>query len=356
MTKIAVVLFNLGGPDSKNAIKPFLMNFFMDRNIIDLPVPLRCLLAWRISTKRSRREAGDSYGFLGNQSPLLENSRAQGASLEKALNADHSKNTYKVFVSMRYWHPMSPQVVREVRDWNADRVVLLPLYPQFSTTTSWSSLENWNKAARVAEYSPLTTMVCCYPFSAGFISASADNIVKTYVQALEEGHQNPRVLFSAHGLPEKIIKGGDPYQYQCEKSAELIAKAVAEKLGLDKIDWQVCYQSRVGRLKWIGPSTEESIEKAAQDKKAIIIYPHAFTQEHVETLVELDIEYRHKAQEIGLEGYYRAHTVGVSQAFIDDLARMVREQSEKSGVAAEGGKCLCPEKFGRCCMRMNVAF
>lgn len=351
--KIAVVLFNLGGPDSKNAIKPFLMNFFMDKNIISLPIPFRCLLASKIANKRSKQEAGTSYGFLGDKSPLLENSKAQANALQIILNKNETKAEYKVFICMRYWHPMSGQVVREVRDWGAEKVILLPLYPQFSTTTTWSSLENWNKAADIADYKPETAMVCCYPVSLGFIEASAQNIVKMYEQAISQGHENPRVLFSAHGLPEKIIKSGDPYQYQCEQSAEKIAAAVTQKLGREKIDWQICYQSRVGRLKWIEPSTEQALEKAAHDKVPVIVYPHAFTQEHVETLVELDIEYRELAHKIGIPAYYRADTVGVAEAFIDDLARMAFGAAERTGIEANGGARLCPEKFGRCCMGMS---
>jgi protoporphyrin/coproporphyrin ferrochelatase len=353
--KIAVVLFNLGGPDSKSAIKPFLMNFFMDRNILDVPIPFRCLLAWRISSKRSKREASDSYHELGNKSPLLENSRAQALALEQKLNKDDPQNTYKAFVCMRYWHPMSPQVVREVRDWGADKVVLMPLYPQFSTTTTWSSLQTWNKAADIAEYKPETSAVCCYPNNTGFIEASAQNIVEQYKQAITDGHKNPRILFSAHGLPEKVIKGGDPYQWQCEQSAETILKRVAQILSIDEksIDWHSCYQSRVGPLKWIGPSTEDSIEKAAKEGKAIIIYPHAFTQEHVETLVELDIEYRHKAEEWGIRGYYRAATVGVREEYINGLAALVQKHKDKKTIEADGGKCLCPEKYSKCCMRVS---
>lgn len=348
--KIAVVLFNLGGPDSKKAIKPFLMNFFMDRNIVALPLPFRYLLASRIASKRSKQEAGTSYGFLGDRSPLLENSKTQANALQKILNENTEGQEYKVFICMRYWHPMSPQVVQEVRNWGSDKLILLPLYPQFSTTTSWSSLESWNKAAVKAGYSVDTSMVCCYPVSSGFIEASAQNVLKLYEQAIKEGHENPRVLFSAHGLPEKIIKGGDPYQWQCEQGAEKIAAFVAQKLGRPKIDWQICYQSRVGRLKWIEPSTESALEKAAHDKVPVIVYPHAFTQEHVETLVELDIEYRELAHKIGIPAYYRADTVGVADAFIKDLARMARGASNRTGIEADGGVRICPEKFGRCCM------
>lgn len=351
MKKIAVVLFNLGGPDSKGAIRPFLMNFFMDKNIIGAPIPIRCLLAAYISFRRSRREASDSYRELGDKSPLLENSKAQAVVLEKRLNEDAKDETFKVFVSMRYWHPMAPQVVREVRDWGADQIIFLPLYPQFSTTTTWSSFENWRKAAGIAGYHPPASVICCYPENVGFVRASVENIASVYKQAQADGHENPRILFSAHGLPEKVIKGGDPYQWQCEQSAERIVSGLCEALGVEAVDWQSCYQSRVGPLKWIGPSVQEALEKAAEDKKPVIIYPHAFTQEHVETLVELDIEYRHLAEKLVLPGYYRAQTVGISAAYIEGMATLVRDHIEKTGVCAEGGKAICPAQFGRCCMR-----
>ena len=348
--KVAVVLFNLGGPDCKNSIRPFLLNFFMDKNIISAPIPLRCIIATLIANKRTKREAGESYGELGDKSPLLENTQAQADALEEKLNEGLYDHRFKTFVCMRYWHPMSPQVVREVRDWGAEKILILPLYPQFSTTTTWSSLGVWNKAMFEAGMNTETSMVCCYPNNGGFVEASAKNILEKYKEAKKDGHEKIRILFSAHGLPEKVIKKGDPYQWQCEQSAETIVKRIEEELG-ESVDWQSCYQSRVGPMKWIGPSTEEAIEKAAHDKTAIIIYPHAFTQEHVETLVELDIEYREEAEKMGQHGYYRANTVGTAPEFIDGLAKLVAEFEERSDIAAEGGECICPTQYGRCCMR-----
>ena len=349
--KVAVVMLNLGGPDAKNAIKPFLRKFFMDKNIIGLPVPFRCILACLIANKRSKREAGESYGELGDKSPLLENSMAQ----VKALNAElkGSKDTvYKTFVCMRYWHPMSPQVVREVRDWDADEILMLPLYPQFSTATTWSSLQVWHKAMYEAgmENTPVST-ICCYPYNDGFIQASAENIISEYKRAKKDGFKDPRILFSAHGLPEKTIKQGDPYQYQCEQTAKKIAAVIQKKLKTKSLDWQICYQSRVGPLKWIGPSVDEALQVAADDKKAVVIYPHAFTQEHVETLVELDIEYREEAEEMGQNGYYRARTVGVHPKFIKGLAGLVKKHVGKRKVQAEGFRNICPTGSVNCCMR-----
>lgn len=345
--KIAVVMFNLGGPDSKAAIEPFLFNFFMDKNIIGLPLPLRYFLARMISKKRSKREAGESYGELGDKSPLLENTNAQAAALQKRLKKDSRETEFKTFVCMRYWHPMSEQVVREVRDWGAEKILLLPLYPQFSTTTTWSSLGVWNKAMKQADIHISTSMVCCYHRNAGFIQAAAENIRAKYDQAVKDGHVSPRVLFSAHGLPEKVIQGGDPYQWQCQKTAA----AIAEALNIEGLDFQDCYQSRVGPLKWIGPSLDEALDKAARDKKAVVIFPHAFTQEHVETLVELDIEYKEEAEKMGIEGYYRVETVGTDKAFIDGLADLVFKHADVNGIKAEGFEAPCPSEFGQCCMR-----
>lgn len=355
--KIAVVLLNLGGPDSKNAVYPFLINFFMDKNIIRLPVPFRCLIAWMIAKRRSTNEAKASYDMLGGYSPLLPNTQKQAAALQTALNADHA--TFKTFVCMRYWHPLSAQVVREVKDWGADEILLLPLYPQYSTTTTRSSLQVWKKAMHEAGMDTPMSMVCCYPFNDGFIRASADNIAPKYKQAFKDGHEKIRILFSAHGLPESVIKEGDPYQWQCEVGANKIADALKKTLKLDHLDYAVCYQSRVGPKKWIGPSTEEELERAAHDGVAVVIYPHAFTQEHVETLVELDIEYREAAEKMGLHGYYRADTVGTHKDFIDGLAKLVHEHAGTNEINVDGKSCVCPSEFGQCCMRemdLNISF
>ncbi len=349
--KIAVVLFNLGGPDSKLAIEPFLMNFFMDKNIITAPLPIRFLLAKYISKTRSQREAGESYSELGNKSPLLENSQKQAKALEQSLNDQNDGNDYKVFICMRYWHPMAPQIVNELREWAVEKIILLPLYPQFSTTTTWSSLGVWNKSMVQTGMNAETSMVCCYPNNDGFVKASARLIHEQYEQAKKDGCDNIRFLFSAHGLPEKIVNGGDPYQYQCEQTVERIVDALKSEYGIENPDYQSCYQSRVGRLKWIGPSLDEAIEKAAEDKKAVIIYPHAFTQEHVETLVELDIEYKHMADEKGIDGYYRASTVGTSPEYIEGLKILTLDHINKTTIEAEGGTSICPAQFGRCCMK-----
>ncbi len=342
MSKVAVILFNLGGPDSKSAIKPFLFNFFTDPNIIRLPYPLRWMIAKLIAHRRSKREAGTSYGELGDKSPLLENSTAQAEALQSQLGEG-----YKVFVCMRYWHPMADEITAQVKSYNPDRIVLLPLYPQYSTTTTRSSYQAWKKAAAKIGLSKPEKLVCCYPSENGFIAASAANVKSVYEKARAETGQNPRVLFSAHGLPEDIVTDGDPYQMQCERSAADIAAAT----GIQNLDWQICYQSRVGPKKWLGPSTEDALERAAKDHVPVVILPHAFTQEHVETLVEIEIEYREKAEEMGIHGFYRVPTVGTHPAFIIGLADMVLSTHASPDVASYLGSRYCSDDYRRCAMK-----
>ncbi len=342
MSRTAVILFNLGGPDSKESIKPFLMNFFMDANIVRLPPPFRYLLAKYISIKRSKKEAGTSYGELGDKSPLLENSNAQAQALEILLGED-----YKCFVCMRYWHPMADEIAAQVQNYDPDNIVLLPLYPQYSTTTTRSSYQAWKKSCAAIGVSKPEKLICCYPHENGFIRANAANVRDVFDKCEIETGMAPRVLFSAHGLPESIIKDGDPYQSQCEKCA----KDIADATGLENLDWQICYQSRVGAQKWLTPSTEDALKKAAKDGVPVIILPHAFTQEHVETLVEIEIEYREVAEHLGVLGFYRVPTVGTHPDFIRGLADMVLSSRNAPDIASNIGISVCPENFKRCAMR-----
>jgi len=339
--KIAVILFNLGGPDKASSIRPFLINFFMDKNIIRAPYFVRFLLSRLIAFRRSQKEAGVSYGMLGGKSPLLENTEAQARALESKLGTD-----FKVFVTMRYWHPMADEVVKKVQQFNPDKIILLPLYPQYSTTTTRSSFEDWFAVARKKGLEKPTNIICCYPFDKGFIDASVENIQTCYKDFNEKYGVAPRLLFSAHGLPEKIIKEGDSYQWACEQSAAKIAAA----LNIDRLDWSLCYQSRVGPLKWIGPSTEEALERAAKDKVGVLIYPHAFVSEHVETLVEIEEEYRHFAKEIGISAFERVPTVSCHPLFIEGLANLVIQQvRESEGFPNAHNVKVCPLEYSQCC-------
>ena len=340
--KSAVVLFNLGGPDSPAAIRPFLVNLFSDPAIIEAPGLVRWFLARLIAWRRAK-PAGEIYAHLGGGSPLLANTEAQARALEKTLGPE-----YKVFISMRYWKPRADEIAEAVRAWGAERVVLLPLYPQFSTTTTGSSVADWRKAARSAGLEAPTVSVCCYPTEAGLVGAMADLTEPLLAEARRVG--TARVLFSAHGLPEKIIERGDPYQWQVETTAA----ALAERLGLGRNEWRVCYQSRVGPLQWIGPSTEEEIAGAGADKTALVVVPVAFVSEHSETLVELDIEYRALAREAGVTAYLRVPTVDASRKFIAGLAHLVRNAAgadmdpTTGDWTNEGGGRICPASHGRC--------
>ncbi|MEI6558552.1 MAG: ferrochelatase [Rhodospirillaceae bacterium] len=311
--KVAVVLFTMGGPDRLESVRPFLFNLFNDPAILRLPAVPRRFLAWLISSRRAK-PATEIYRLLGGSSPLLKNTEAQAAALEAALGAPERIRT---FVAMRYWHPFAGSVVPAVKAFDPDRIVLLPLYPQWSTTTSASSVADWERACRKAGLDKPTRTICCYPTEPGLIEALTGLIRPLYRAAANHGRT--RVLFSAHGLPEKIVAAGDPYQWQCERTAEALVAA----LGIANLDWVSCYQSRVGPMTWIGPETAAEIARAGREGVAVVVVPIAFVSEHSETLVELDIEYRHLAERSGVPAYLRVPTVGIEPAFIAGLARLV---------------------------------
>lgn len=336
MARTAVVLFNLGGPDRSEAIRPFLFNLFNDPAILQVPQPFRWLLAQVISRRRAPK-AKIIYDQMGGGSPLLPLTEEQARALEAALGGDT-----KVFVAMRYWHPLSEATAAAVKAWRPDEVVLLPLYPQFSTTTTGSSVTAWARAARAVGLEVATRLVCCYPTEPGFIAASAAQIGPALDRAATHGR--PRLLFSAHGLPKKVVDAGDPYQWQVERTAA----AVAGALDRPDLDWRVCYQSKVGPLEWLGPSTDDEIRRAGRDGIAVVVVPIAFVSEHSETLVELDIEYRHLAEASGVPVYERVPAVATAPAFIDGLARLVRRARDGNGVISESGERICPAACGRC--------
>ena len=280
--KLAVVLFNLGGPDGQEAVRPFLRNLFRDPAIIQAPVFVREPLAWLISTLRDK-SARENYAKMGGGSPLLPETEKQARALESALATILPHSEIRAFPAMRYWHPFTEDVARDVTDWGADRVLLLPLYPQFSTTTTGSSLAAWTRV-----FDGETVPVCCYPDHPKFVSAHADLIRKSWEEAGKP--TDVRLLFSAHGLPEKVINaGGDPYQMA---GGDNPLQAIARRH---------CRKSRIGRsviravsgpLKWIGPSTDDADRcMPRREKRHILLVPIAFVSEHIETLVELDEEY-----------------------------------------------------------------
>ena len=332
--RVAVVLFNLGGPDAPGAVQPLLFNLFNDRAIIALPQPLRWALATLISHRRAP-VAQEIYDQIGGASPLLGLTRAQADALGESLS---DLGDVGVFIAMRYWHPMSEEAALEVRAFAPDRIVLLPLYPQYSTTTTASSLNAWRQEATKLGLDAPTTAYCCYPADGGLVAAHASGIRPGLDEAAKSGR--PRLLFSAHGLPKKIVDKGDPYVWQVERSADAVVRALAPDY--PDLDWTVCYQSRVGPLEWVGPSLDDELSRAGADGVPVVVVPIAFVSEHSETLVELDVEYRKIAQSRGVPAYVRVPALATAGAYIDGLGALVRR-------AVNGPAGLCSQEGGRIC-------
>lgn len=355
--KKAVILLNLGGPDALESVRPFLFNLFKDKAILNLPFFVRYPLAFLLALRRTR-EATHIYGHIGGASPLLKNTQAQAQALEDALRPFAPSSFYRVFTLMRYWHPMAQEVAQQVKDYAPDAIVLLPLYPQFSTSTTQSSFDDFEKAWKKINHSfapsPLGSLkkICCYPIHEGFVTAQAELIKIEYEKILtacaQQGiSQKPRILFSAHGLPEKFIKAGDPYQWQCEQTTHAVVAKLEAALG--PLDTLLSYQSRVGPLKWIEPYTDAQIERAGAEGKPIIIVPIAFVSEHSETLYEIEQEYRTLAAEKGAPLFARVPAVGTHPAFIQGLARLVVESDKHpQPTAPEGGARLCAGDWVKC--------
>ena len=340
--RVAVVLLNLGGPDKPGAVAPFLFNLFNDPAIIRVPQPMRWCLAKIISRRRAPL-AREIYAHLGGGSPLLENTQAQADRLAKVLNGRFAgRARAKGFIAMRYWHPMTEAAVDAVKAFTPDEIVLMPLYPQFSTTTTASSFKAWRGYARRAGITAPTRAICCYPTEPDFIEAHVDLIAR----ALTPG---ARVLFSAHGLPKKVVAAGDPYVWQVERTAAVVATELRGKG--HEFDWLVCYQSRVGPLEWVGPSTEEVLEQAGRDGAAIVLVPIAFVSEHSETLVELDVTYRDLAVAAGVRDYIRVPALGTADHYIEALANLVERARGQSGtISPESPDMPCPKEFVGCPM------
>ncbi len=332
--KKAVILFNLGGPDKLESVEPFLFNLFNDPAIISIPSILRYPLA-KIISKRRAPIAKNIYREIGNKSPILELTQNQAKILENYLSI---KGEYKCFVVMRCWHPRASDVVKEVRKYNPDEIILLPLYPQYSASTSGSSIKEWNDLCKKENYKIKTKTICCYPTENNFLESHA-NLIKKTINNLKD--KNFKLLFSAHGLPENKIKKGDPYQWQVEQTVQ----GIMSKLKDENLDYTICYQSRVGPLKWIGPSTDDVIVKYSKEKKGIIIVPVAFVSEHSETLVELDIEYKKLAEKNGCSFYKRVPALATEENFIKGLTELVLQKETKGNYVSS---IMCPDKYKKC--------
>ncbi|MGL4226515.1 MAG: ferrochelatase [Rickettsia sp.] len=338
--KIAIVLFNLGGPDSLKSVKPFLFNLFYDKAIINLPNPLRYIIAKIISITRERKSQ-KIYSLIGGKSSLPKETQEQKLALTEKLK-QLIKEDFAIFINMRYSSPFAKETIEQIKEYNPNEIILLPLYPQFSSTTTGSSVKNFLKSLDIDI--PIKT-VCCYPLEEDFIKAHVSLIKEKLYD------KNFRILFSAHGLPEKIIKAGDPYSFQIKETV----KAIVKELNIKDLDYKITYQSRVGPIEWLKPNTEDEIEIAGKLKKDIIIVPISFVSEHVETLVELDIEYKLIADKYEIQ-YTRIPTLGTNKSFINSLTNILLRFINKVDtnlVTSSSSKRICPNEFTKCLCKLK---
>ena len=337
--KKAVILFNLGGPDKLENVESFLFNLFYDPAILSLPGFLRYPLAKLIANRRAPT-AKKIYQELGGSSPILKLTEEQSHALESKLNQDDNSTDYKCFIVMRCWHPRAENVVKEVIHYNPDEIILMPLYPQFSAATSGSSIKEWNDICVKNNYKVKTSTICCYPTDDNFVEAHKNEIIKKISNI-----KNFKLLISAHGLPETNIKKGDPYLWQVEQSVDKIVKA----LNIKELDWTLSYQSRVGPLKWIGPSTEDIIVENSKLGKHIVLVPIAFVSEHSETLVELDIEYKELADKNGCKNYSRVPALGTNKNYIKAMSNLIINKHDYNfNGELFPPKLQCPNQFKKC--------
>ena len=337
--KKAIILFNLGGPDKIENVEPFLFNLFNDPAILNLPSLIRYPLAKLISNRRAP-VAKKIYAELGGSSPILRLTKEQSNALEVKLNRTQREDEYKCFIVMRCWNPRAKDVIKDVQLFDPNEIILMPLYPQYSAATSGSSIKEWKNICKNNNYIIKTSTICCYPTDQNFINAHTKEIKKK-IQNLT----NFKLIFSAHGLPEKNIKKGDPYQWQVEQSV----KKIVESLNDENLDWILSYQSRVGPLKWIGPSTEDIIIENSKLGKHIVLVPIAFVSEHSETLVELDIEYKEIADVNGCKNYTRVPALGTNEDFIKAMSELIVKKNEyKINEDLYPPKNQCPSNFKKC--------
>jgi len=325
-TKIGVVLFQLGGPDSLKAIEPFLYNLFCDPDIIDFPFAriARQPLAKLISTTRARHVA-HHYAEIGGKSPILEFTRRQASALEAELRRESDAH---VVVAMRYWHPFTQEAIAELAAFAPEEVVLLPLYPQYSKTTTGSSINEWNRRFHTNGWNPRTHVIREFYEDAAYLDAVV-GAINGLLRDVED-ITDLDIVFSAHSVPVAVIEQGDPYQRQIEHTAELVWQR-----GGWPARRHICYQSKVGASKWLRPSMHETIQRlASAGSQHVLVVPISFVSDHVETLHEIDIEHREQARSLGIKDYRMMPGLNDSPAFIKALAGLVRARIEATERAA----------------------
>ncbi|MFN2501226.1 MAG: ferrochelatase [Pyrinomonadaceae bacterium] len=317
--KIGVVLLNLGGPDSLDAVEPFLYNLFSDPDIIDFPLSFlfRKRLARLIASRRHPR-IQEQYKQIGGKSPLKDHTLQQAALLEQRLN---ERFPAKVYVAMRYWHPSTAEALDAVEADGIKKVILLPLYPQYSKATTESSVKDWKKEleSRRGTLDVDVALIESYYDHPRYIDAFVERINEGLDRFSPELRDSVHVLFSAHGTPMKLVREGDPYSHHIQKTVDAIVDR-----GRFTFDHSLCYQSKVGPLKWLTPSTPDTIaELAAKGVKNMLVVPVAFASDHLETLYEVGIEFRHMASLAGVDNFHVTEGLNDSPTFIDALAQLV---------------------------------
>ncbi len=317
---VGVVLFQLGGPDTLEAIEPFLYNLFCDPDIIDFPFARigRKALAKLISTTRSRK-VQHHYAVIGGGSPIRQHTERQARALETELQRQglHAR----CFVAMRYWHPFTREAIEQVRAAGCEELVLLPLYPQFSSTTTGSSLNEWQRQFSDDRYTDNIPVHCVETFYRNTIYL--DSLVEKVNEALARFHDphRPEILFSAHSVPMAVIEKGDPYQAQIEETVELLMQR-----GGWSNSHRLCYQSKVGASRWLQPTLRHSLATlAAESAREVCVVPVAFVSDHVETLGEIDHEAREQARQLGFTQFEMSAGLNDSPRFIAALSQIVQE-------------------------------
>jgi ferrochelatase len=315
--KLGVVLFQLGGPDSPKAIEPFLYNLFSDPDIIDFPFAriARQPLARLIASRRAKH-VEHHYADIGGKSPILEFTRRQAEALEAELRRDFDA---RVVIAMRYWHPFTQEAIDELSRFGPDQIVLLPLYPQFSKTTTQSSINEWRRRFHANGDGPAVHLIEEFHQDAGYLGALA----RAIDDCLDGDAKDTDIVFSAHSVPVAVIEAGDPYQRQIERTVELV---------WERGGWparrHLCYQSKVGASKWLRPSMHETIRRLAEaGSKRVLVVPISFVSDHVETLHEIDIEHREQAHSLGIREYRMMPGLNDSPDFIAALAQLVRQRA-----------------------------
>ena len=316
MKKTAVVLLNMGGPDSLEAVEPFLYNLFSDHDIIQIPRLIQKPVAKLISKIRAKNTR-QYYEIMGGKSPQKEQTQEQAEELQKALG-----DKYKVVVAMRYWHPFTEEALNELKDEDLEKIILLPLYPQFSKTTTGSSFNEFfrqfEKFQKQGYFKNVPVeKIESYHNHPIYIKAMVENIKESLPD-----YKDYYFLFSAHSLPEKVVKKGDPYQEQIKETVKLIMEYFPEN------KYSLAYQSKVGPVKWLEPFTDEEIQRLAKEGiKKLAVIPVAFVSEHSETLYELDYQYGKLAKEVGIEDYQRVPTLKIHPLFIKALKEIIEAES-----------------------------